>query len=192
MGLLNKNFKGRGLANKNQLFSKISINLETFWDFISFNKLDESTLLIKGFFGATKIIIPVGIFLEILEKSKTVNIFFYNAVISDINFCIKSFYYNFIFALYGVIFCHFVDISIKGVGYRFELKNTNLLIFHGNVLPSSFKIPDGVQVLTNSNTNSFSICGNNYEVVNNFIGKMRKVCSQGRYKEVGLFYLKRL
>lgn len=191
--VLLKNKKKASFIQENYAFSKCFLDLGNVWDLVVVKKTNKGLLEIKGFFGKTSIFIPKSIFVDIDISLKGLNIFFKK----NSNFTegvIKSFYLNLIFSLYGVVFYHFVDIIVKGIGFRFELNSsgTSLLIFHGNVNPTIFNVPNSIKLLSNSNLNVFSVCSSNFNLINNFIGKLRFICKPGRYKEVGLFYKKRL
>lgn len=184
--------QNKNLTKENYKFSKLFIDLKVVWSLLTLQEFEKS-LKISGFFGEVIVDIPSNVVLEVNSELKGIYLFFIKDHFIEVKYIIKSFYLNLIFSLYGIIFNHFVDIIIKGIGYRFEKDSLNhLLIFHGNVNPSIFKIPKNIKLLTNANTNIFSICGSNYTLINNFIGQLRSICKPGRYKEVGLFVQKRL
>lgn len=169
--------------------NKITLNYQKYNKLLSFSK-NKNNLNINGFFGSVSLKIPANILLELDKKDIKLyfdsNKFIYNSRL------LKSFYHNIIFSVYGQVFNHFVNISIKGIGYKFKLEKNKIIVYSGNSLPTLFEIPDNLKVLDNLNSNNFSIIGSDYTFLNNFINKIRNISKPNKYKEIGIFLEKRL
>jgi len=172
--------------------NKVSLNYQKYNKLLSFSKKNDSILFIKGFFGLSELKIPKNIIVEI-DNNNSINLYFNSNKLSTIGKILKSFYFSIIFSIYGLVFNHFVDMNIKGIGYKFELKGNNeILVYSGNSLPTNFEIPENLIILDNSNTNNFSVLGNDYVFLNNFVNKIKNIAVPNKYKEIGIFLEKRL
>lgn len=107
---------------------------------------------------------------------------------SKLNF----FYRKVILSTYGQLFNHFIDISIKGIGYKFQLKKKEIFIYTGNSLPSFFIIPENIKILDNLTSDNFSVVGGDYTYLNNFVKKLQRTSKPNKYKETGIFVKDRL
>lgn len=168
---------------------KITLDYQKYNKFLYFSK-NKNILSIKGFFGKIDLKIPVNIVVGVDEKN--INLYFNLKELPNLNKILKSFYFLIIFSVYGLVFNHFIDMNIKGIGYKFEIKDNVLLVYSGNSLPTKFQIPEELIILDNSNSNNFSILGGNYAFLNNFINKVKKVSIPNKYKEIGIFLDKKL
>jgi len=165
--------------------NKVILDYQNYNNFLFFKKKKEN-LIIEGVFGKVLIDIPANIFL-IIENNK---IFLY---FNNNNLAKLKFFYNIIiFSCVGVLFNHFINISIKGIGFKFYLENNNLFIYHGNSLPTKFNLPYNVFVLDNGSVNSFSILSSDYTLLNNFISNIQKKSMPNKYKKIGIFLEKKL
>ena len=169
---------------------KIILNHEKSVKFLSFKKLEDNILQIKGFFGKAILTIPSNIILEIDEKS--IILFFSFKKLKNLELLLKSLYHNIIFSSYGLVFNHYVNMQIKGIGHKFELKPKDIVVFNGNSLPTVFDIPGGFKILDNSSFNNFIVFGGNYSLLNNFVNKIRSIAVPNKYKEIGIFLKKGL
>ena len=169
---------------------KITLNYERNIEFLSFLKVKDNVLKIKGFFGEVSLIIPLNIILEISEKS--ILIFFNLKKINKIESFLKSLYHNIIFSSYGLVFSHYIRMSIKGIGHKFELKPKKIIVFNGNSLPTKFEIPKDLSILDNSSFNDFTFFGGNFSLLNNFVNKIKNIAVPNKYKEIGIFLKKGL
>ena len=99
-----------------------------------------------------------------------------------------------VFSLISVLFNHFVNVSIKGIGFKFDFlkKDNNLLVFNGNRLPIIFKIPYGINILMNENFVNISIFGCDFVLLNNFVNNIKKMSISSKYKKIGIFLEPRL
>lgn len=171
--------------------NKITINYQDYKELLSFSKKDKNFLFIKGFFGSVNLKIPKGIIIDINEKE--IILYFYCAKINNTLYkVLKSFYSLIIFSCHGLIFNHFVDMNIKGIGFKFELKNNQILVYSGNSLPTFFDIPNNLQILDNSSSNNYSVLSSDYTFLNNFVNKIRNIAIPNKYKEIGIFLEKKL
>ena len=167
--------------------NKIIINYQNYKKLLSFSKKEKNFLFIKGFFGSVSLKIPKGIILDISNES--IILYFYSNKNNNI---LKSFYSLIIFSCHGLIFNHFVDMNIKGIGFKFELKNNQILVYSGNSLPTFFNIPNNLQILDNSSSNNYSVLSSDYTFLNNFVNKIRNIAIPNKYKEIGIFLEKKL
>ena len=171
-------------------YNKVVFNYQLYNKFLSFSKINNRVLLIKGFFGCISLSVPRNIILEIDNKS--ILIFFTSSKKKSINGVIKAFCVNLFCVCYGLIFSHFIDLGIKGIGYKFELKDNYLVMYSGNSLPTLFKVPKNLCVLSNLTSNLFSIVGGDYILLNNFAHKIKKISTPNKYKEIGVYLAKRI
>ena len=169
--------------------NKVSLNYQKYNKLLSFLKFNN-ILRIKGYFGFVDLKIPANIILEVDKKNLT--LYFHSNKLITINKFLKSFYHIIIFSFYGVMFNHFININIKGIGYKFELKNGLFLIYSGNSLPTFFNVPSNLKILDNLGSNNFSVVGNNYTFLNNFVNKIRNISIPKKYKEIGIYLEKKL
>ena len=167
--------------------NKIIINYQNYKKLLSFSKKEKNFLFIKGFFGSVSLKIPKGIILDISNES--IILYFYSNKNNNI---LKSFYSLIIFSCHGLIFNHFVDMNIKGIGFKFELKNNQILVYSGNSLPTFFNIPNNLQILDNSSSYNYSVLSSDYTFLNNFVNKIRNIAIPNKYKEIGIFLEKKL
>lgn len=172
--------------------NKITIDYQIYKKLLSFSKKDKKFLLIKGFFGSVSLKIPKGIFININENN--IILYFSNHTRNTISFIniLKSFYSLIIFSCHGLVFNHIVDMNIKGIGFKFELKKNRILVYSGNSLPTLFDIPTNLQILDNSSSNNYSVLSSDYAFLNNFVNKIRNTAIPNKYKEIGIFLEKKL
>lgn len=165
--------------------NKVVLDYQNYNNFL-FLKKEKENLVIEGLFGKISINIPTNIFL-IIENNK---IFLY--VNKNNSSKLKFFYNMIIFSCVGVLFNHFINISIMGIGFKFSLENDNLFIHHGNSLPTKFDLPYNVFVLNNESVNNFSILSSDYVLLNNFVSNIQKKSMPNKYKKIGIFLNKKL
>jgi len=172
---------------------KISLNYQKYNKFLSFKLKKINLLEIKGFFGAVDLVIPDFIRIKIDKDKCILYIFFDNTKNpKHVNRIIKQLYNTIIFSSYGVLFCHLIDISIKGIGYKFEFNdNKTITVFSGKTLPHLFEIPEGLRILEKGNLNSFSLGGGNYSRLISFAFKIQSVGKPNKYKEIGIYLNKK-
>lgn len=149
----------------------------------------ENMLIVKGFFGVISLTIPKNI---ILRVNKTKVIFFYIKSKDSLK-KIKHFYHIIIFSLIGVLFNNFINISIKGIGFKFlfDKEKNNFFVHSGNSLPSVFNLPLNIRLLTNSSMNNFTILSSDIVLLHNFVNTVRKISIPNKYKEIGIFLEKK-
>lgn len=170
--------------------NKIIINYQKYKKLLSFSKKNKDFLLIQGFFGSVTLKIPKGIIIDVCNES--IILYFYSKKGIVMNKFLKSFYFLVIFSSYGLVFNHFIDLTIKGIGFKFELKEGQIIVYSGNSLPTIFNIPEGFKVLDNCSSNNFSVLGSDYIFLNNFVNKIRNIAIPNKYKEIGIFLEKKL
>jgi len=171
-------------------YNKIVVNYNLYNKFLSFSKISNRELLIVGAFGSIKLYVPQNIIIEIDKKN--VKIFFKSSKKSFVKRVVKPFCIKFLFSCYGLIFIHFSNVTIKGIGYKFELKEKELVVFNGNSLPTTFKVPENLHIITNGSFNFYSIIGSDYILLNNFIQEVLNIATPSKYKEIGVYVDKRM
>jgi large subunit ribosomal protein L6 len=80
------------------------------------------------------------------------------------------------------------DLEIIGVGYRFNVRGTTLVINAGYSHPVELEIPQGVTVDVKSNT-EITVSGISKELVGEFAANIRKVRKPEPYKGKGIRYV---
>ncbi len=80
------------------------------------------------------------------------------------------------------------DLEIIGVGYRFNVRGTTLVINAGFSHPVELEIPKGVSVELKSNT-EITVSGISKELVGEFAANIRKVRKPEPYKGKGIRYV---
>lgn len=170
--------------------NKVIIDYQKYEKVLSFSKKNKNFLLIQGFFGSVSFKIPKGVIIDVCEKN--IILYFYSGKGATIYKYLKSFYFLIIFSSYGLVFNHFVGLSIKGIGFKFELKGDDIMVYSGNSLPTVFNVPEGFKILGNGSSNNFSVLGGDYTFLNNFVNKVRNIAVPNKYKEIGIFLEKKL
>ncbi len=79
------------------------------------------------------------------------------------------------------------SLEIIGVGYRFSLKGSDLVINAGYSHPVEVKVPNGLKVEIDSNT-EITVSGISKEAVGEFAADIRKVREPEPYKGKGIRY----
>lgn len=74
-----------------------------------------------------------------------------------------------------------------GVGYRFQLKGTELVVTAGYSHPVNVKIPEGIKLESPSNTELF-VRGIDKQLVGEFTAEIRKIRKPEPYKGKGIRY----
>jgi ribosomal protein L6P/L9E len=159
---------------------KISFNLEKHNNFLFFS-VKEKKLFIKGFFGKIYLKIPHTTILEI--KNNILIMYFYDKNLH----VLKTFNNTIVFSINNILLNYYKNIFIKGIGYKFRLKDDSLEIYNGNSLPEHFYIPKSITVLNKNSVNSLNLLSNDYTLLNNFIKNIQKVAMPNKYKEIGIF-----
>lgn len=176
---------------ENLNIKKIVLDFTKYQNFIKFSEIlkeKKSYLEVRGFFGKVSLSFSDNIIIKIIDN-KIVLFFSYDKVEPKI---LKYVYNNIIYVSYGILYYHIVDIFIKGIGYKFELKEESFLIFCGNSLPILVDIPKNLEFLDNSNLNNFSVGSSDNMFLNNFLFKIAKMAAPNKYKEIGIFLNKLL
>ena len=78
-------------------------------------------------------------------------------------------------------------LEIVGVGYRFNMKGSNLVINAGYSHPVEMKVPEGIKVELVSNT-EITVSGISKELVGEYAANIRKVREPEPYKGKGIRY----
>ncbi|MBR3660703.1 MAG: 50S ribosomal protein L6 [Bacilli bacterium] len=78
-------------------------------------------------------------------------------------------------------------LEIVGVGYRFNMKGSNLVINAGYSHPVEMKVPEGIKVEVVSNT-EITVSGISKELVGEYAANIRKVREPEPYKGKGIRY----
>jgi ribosomal protein L6P/L9E len=169
---------------------KVVINYKKYSKFLSFSQDNFGLLFIEGFFGKVSLKVPKKFFIEI-DKENIILYFDLNKL-SIIKKNLKSFYFLIIFSCYGLVYNHFVYMTIKGIGFKFKLEENFLVVYSGNSLPTYFKVPSNLKILDNSSSNNFSVFSGDFIFLNNFVTKVRNIAVPNKYKEIGIYLEKKL
>lgn len=172
---------------------KISFNYQRCSKFLSFSVKEKNKLLVKGFFGDVYFLIPKNYFIYVNADSGLLYIYFNSTILEKSFSKLKYIFNSIIFLSYGVLFYHMVNVSIKGIGYRFVLDNDNTIkIYSGNSLPKILNIKDNLRILDNKNSNNYSLLCCDYNYLNFFVKKLYNISPPNKYKEMGVFFEKKL
>ena len=87
----------------------------------------------------------------------------------------------------GVLEGYKKELEIIGVGYRFNMKGSNLVINAGYSHPVELTVPEGIKVEVTSNT-ELTVSGISKELVGEFAANIRKVRQPEPYKGKGIRY----
>jgi ribosomal protein L6P/L9E len=85
-----------------------------------------------------------------------------------------------------------MNMSIKGIGYKFELLGDQIIVYNGNSLPTYFTVPKDIIVLDNNMVNNYSLVGGSYILLTSFSNNIRNTSIPNKYKEIGIFLQKKL
>ena len=127
----------------NLKIKKVVLDFTKYQKFIGFKEVLDNKkhyLEVNGFFGKVLLNLSNSVIVKI---SNNKIILFFNYKVK--HKVLKYIYNNIIYISYGVLYYHIVDILIKGIGYKFELKKEELLIFCGNSLPVLINIPENIE-----------------------------------------------
>ena len=151
---------------------KVTLNYQKYEKLIVFTKAQRNTFFIKGFFGSTTCALPKTIYFKINKKDIVLYISEKSLRFMKIN--IKSILYRIRYFIHGAVFNHAAKVFIKGIGYKFELKNSLFRVHSGKAFPGVFNYNSlFLEVLTNGTTNTFTVLGGNLPALNNFANCVR-------------------
>ncbi len=144
---------------------------------------EGNTVTVKGPKGELSTVINQNITVEISENEVVVTRkddnykSFHGTANANINNMIK-----------GVTEGFEKKLECVGVGYRFQLKGTELVVTAGYSHPVVVKIPDGIKLEVPSNTELF-IRGIDKQLVGEFAANVRKIRKPEPYKGKGIRYV---
>ena len=146
--------------------------------------VNENVVTVKGAKGELSLTLKDGIKVNVEETKLTVETSgktkFANAMHGTTNSLIKN-------MITGVSKGYSKGLEIIGVGYRFQVRGTELVINAGYSHPVTIKIPQGLTIETVSNT-EITVNGIDKELVGEFAAKVRKVRKPEPYKGKGIRY----
>ena len=146
--------------------------------------VNENVVTVKGAKGELSLTLKEGINVKVEETKLTVESTgkakFDNAMHGTTNSLIKN-------MITGVSKGYSKGLEIIGVGYRFQVRGTELVINAGYSHPVTLKIPQGLTIETVSNT-EITVNGIDKELVGEFAAKVRKVRKPEPYKGKGIRY----
>ena len=146
--------------------------------------VNENVVTVKGAKGELNLTLKEGINVKVEENKLTVEsngkAKFDNAMHGTTNSLIKN-------MITGVSKGYSKGLEIIGVGYRFQVRGTELVINAGYSHPVTIKIPQGLTIETVSNT-EITVNGIDKELVGEFAAKVRKVRKPEPYKGKGIRY----
>ena len=146
--------------------------------------VNENVVTVKGAKGELSLTLKDGISVKVEETKLTVESTgkakFDNAMHGTTNSLIKN-------MITGVSKGYSKGLEIIGVGYRFQVRGTELVVNAGYSHPVTLKIPQGLAIETVSNT-EITVNGIDKELVGEFAAKVRKVRKPEPYKGKGVRY----
>ena len=146
--------------------------------------VNENVVTVKGAKGELNLTLKEGINVKVEENKLTVESTgkakFDNAMHGTTNSLIKN-------MITGVSKGYSKGLEIIGVGYRFQVRGTELVVNAGYSHPVTLKIPQGLTIETVSNT-EITVNGIDKELVGEFAAKVRKVRKPEPYKGKGIRY----
>jgi large subunit ribosomal protein L6 len=146
--------------------------------------VNENVVTVKGAKGELSLTLKEGINVKVEDTKLTVESTgkakFDNAMHGTTNSLIKN-------MIKGVSEGYSKGLEIIGVGYRFQVRGTELVVNAGYSHPVTLKIPQGLTIETVSNT-EITVNGIDKELVGEFAAKVRKVRKPEPYKGKGVRY----
>ena len=146
--------------------------------------VNENVVTVKGAKGELSLTLKEGINVKVEDTKLTVECTgkgkFDNAMHGTTNSLIKN-------MIKGVSEGYSKGLEIIGVGYRFQVRGTELVVNAGYSHPVTLKIPQGLTIETVSNT-EITVNGIDKELVGEFAAKVRKVRKPEPYKGKGIRY----
>ena len=146
--------------------------------------VNENVVTVKGAKGELSLTLKEGINVKVEDTKLTVECTgkgkFDNAMHGTTNSLIKN-------MIKGVSEGYSKGLEIIGVGYRFQVRGTELVVNAGYSHPVTLKIPQGLTIETVSNT-EITVYGIDKELVGEFAAKVRKVRKPEPYKGKGIRY----
>ena len=146
--------------------------------------VNENVVTVKGAKGELSLTLKEGINVKVEDTKLTVESTgkakFDNAMHGTTNSLIKN-------MIKGVSEGYSKGLEIIGVGYRFQVRGTELVVNAGYSHPVTLKIPQGLTIETVSNT-EITVNGIDKELVGEFAAKVRKVRKPEPYKGKGIRY----
>ena len=146
--------------------------------------VNENVVTVKGAKGELSLTLKEGINVKVEDTKLTVESTgkakFDNAMHGTTNSLIKN-------MIKGVSEGCSKGLEIIGVGYRFQVRGTELVVNAGYSHPVTLKIPQGLTIETVSNT-EITVNGIDKELVGEFAAKVRKVRKPEPYKGKGIRY----
>ena len=146
--------------------------------------VNENVVTVKGAKGELSLTLKEGINVKVEDTKLTVETSgktkFANAMHGTTNSLIKN-------MIKGVSEGYSKGLEIIGVGYRFQVRGTELVVNAGYSHPVTLKIPQGLTIETVSNT-EITVNGIDKELVGEFAAKVRKVRKPEPYKGKGVRY----
>ena len=146
--------------------------------------VNENVVTVKGAKGELSLTLKEGINVKVEDTKLTVECTgkgkFDNAMHGTTNSLIKN-------MITGVSKGYSKGLEIIGVGYRFQVRGTELVVNAGYSHPVTVKIPQGLTIETVSNT-EITVNGIDKELVGEFAAKVRKLRKPEPYKGKGIRY----
>ena len=146
--------------------------------------VNENVVTVKGAKGELSLTLKEGINVKVEDTKLTVESTgkakFDNAMHGTTNSLIKN-------MITGVSKGYSKGLEIIGVGYRFQVRGTELVVNAGYSHPVTVKIPQGLTIETVSNT-EITVNGIDKELVGEFAAKVRKIRKPEPYKGKGIRY----
>ena len=146
--------------------------------------LEGNLVTVKGKLGELSLELPSVISMEINENEITLKRSneekFTKALHGTANANITN-------MIKGVTEGYKKGLEIVGVGYRFNMKGSDLVINAGYSHPVEMKVPEGIKVEVVSNT-EITVSGISKELVGEYAANIRKVRAPEPYKGKGIRY----
>jgi len=147
-------------------------------------EIANNTVKVTGPLGTLSRPIPTKINVEIKDSILTVNRVSEDKKIKACHGTTRAHINNMI---QGVVTPWKKEMEIRGTGYKFTMKGTQLIVTAGYINPVSVEVPTGVQCAVFEDT-KLTITGANKELVGQLASNIRKIRKPEPYKGKGIRY----
>ena len=143
-----------------------------------------NTVLVEGPKGKVTALIPSGI--TLVKRENDLHVERQNDSLAGFHGLTRALVYN---AVTGVTTGWTKELDIVGIGYRAELKGSNMVVFTlGYSHPIEFPLPTGIQVAIDPKQLHLTISGIDRQKVGQIAADMRSLRKPDPYKNKGVRY----
>jgi large subunit ribosomal protein L6 len=146
--------------------------------------VDETSVLIKGPFGASKIGLPNQILVEVKDLQIFVRVRDNSLKSRSVHGSVRTLLAN---GVYGVSKKFNIELQLVGVGYRCEVTKTVTTLRLGFSHPIHLAIPEEIEVMVENNT-LIKISGPKKELISQFAAQIRSYRPPEPYNGKGVLY----